>query len=745
MTTTAQTLALGWQYYQAGDVQQALQLYQQLTQTDPYDPNVWCYLGIVQRASGALAEAAASYREALRLRPNFLEALNNLGNVLVDLGKHGEAETCFREVLRLRPNYPEAHNNLGAALRYQGKLDEAVACYYEALRLRPHYAEAYNNLGDARKQQGRFDEAIASYFEALRLRPNYAEAYNNLGNAYLLQKKLDEAEANYRQALALKPQYPDALANLGIALSEQRKHEEAAACFREALRLKPDCPTALSNFASTLLEQGKPDEALALYERAMQLDPDSAEAHHNRSHALSVHGKIDEAITGYGEALQLRPDYAAAHMGRALLLLSLGRFEEGWPEYEWRWKCKEFQTTPYAQPLWNGSPLNGRTILLHAEQGLGDTLQFIRYAPLVKERGCRVIFACPKALPQLLATCPGIDQLVPYDDPLPHFDVYAHLLSLPSLLGTTLATIPADVPYLFADPARIQHWQRELSPCRAYRIGIAWQGNPQHRSDWQRSFPLAQMAAIAQVEGVQLFSLQKIHGTEQLATAPFAVTDLASRLDESFGPFMDLAAVMRNLDLVICPDTAIVHLAGALGVPAWLALPFQAEWRWLRNRTDSPWYPTVRLFRQEQTGDWAGVFARMARELASRAQAGRRVPSVLVEIGVGELIDKLVSLQIQQERLTDAAKRANVQKELALLEAARERALVPSAEWAALTAELRAVHEALRQAEDGLRRCERDQDFGPRFVELARSLNHHNDRRAAIQERINELARAARP
>jgi len=773
MTPTAQALALGWQYYQAGHIQQAQQLYQQLTQTDPNNPDVWCYLGIVQRAGGALADAAISYREALRLRPDFLEALNNLGNVLVDLHKPGEAEECYRRALRLQPNYPQAHNNLGAALRHQGKFEEAVASYHEALRLRQDYAEAHNNLGDARKQQGRLDEAVASYREALRLRPSYAEAhnnlgaalvaqgkyddaiahhgealrlrpswpdaYNNLGNAYLVQKKPDEAAAYYRQALALKPEYPDALANLGIALSEQRQYDEAIACYREALRLKPDYAAALTNLGNVFVEQGKPAEALAFYERALQLQPDYAEAHRNRGQALHAHGKLDEALAGFRQALELQPDLAAAHMGRAQTLLALGKFDEGWIEYEWRWKCKEFSPPSYQQPLWDGSALDGRTILLHAEQGLGDTLQFIRYAPLVKERGGRVLVACQKPLLQLLASCPGIDQLVPYNDPLPDFDVTIHLLSLPRVFGTTLANVPANVPYLFAEPALLSHWQRELSGYRTYRVGIAWQGNPQHSGDAQRSFPLAQLAAIAQLDGVKLFSLQKIYGTEQLSTASFPVIDLGSRLDESIGPFMDMAAVMKNLDLVICPDTAIVHLAGALGVPTWLALPFGSEWRWLRERTDSPWYPSVRLFRQEQAGDWAGVFARMAAALSSHLQASRRTRGIAVEIGVGELIDKIVILQIKNERLTDAAKLANIGKELATLQAARDRALAPSAELAALTAELRVVNEALWQVEDGVRLCERDQDFGPRFVELARSVYRHNDRRAAVKRRINEL------
>jgi tetratricopeptide (TPR) repeat protein len=681
----------------------------------------------------------ASYREALRLRPNYPEAHNNLGAAQRYQGQLDEAVASYREALRLRPDYADAHNNLGDARKQQGRLDEAVASYREALRLRPNYPEAHNNLGAALVRQGQYDEAIAHHREALRLRPRFPDACNNLGNAFLMQKKLDEAAACYREAVALKPEYAEALANLGIVLAGQRKHDEAVACYKKALQLKPDYPEALVNLGNVLLEQGKPGEALAIYEQALQLHPDSAAAHDHRSQALLAQGKLDEALAGFGQAIHLRPDHAGARMGRALTLLLLGHFEEGWVEYEWRWKCKEFSPWSYPQPPWDGSPLDGRTILLHAEQGLGDTLHFIRYAALVKERGGRVVVACQKPLLRLLASCPGIDQLVPYNEPLPDFDVHTPLLSLPRIFGTTLATVPANIPYLFADPALLGHWQRELSSYRTFRIGIAWQGNPDYPGDAQRSFPLAQLAPLARVGGVQLLSLQKTHGMEQLRTAPFPVIDLGSRLDETSGPFMDTAAVIKNLDLVICPNTALVHLAGALGVPVWLALPLNPEWRWLWNRADSPWYPTVRLFRQEQTGDWAGVFARMATELAVRMRCGRRTRGVPVEVSPGELLDRMTHLEIMAERCTVAAQLDSIRSELGRLAAVRDRALPPSPELAQLVAELKAVHEALWESEDGMRLCEQNGEFGDSFILLAKAVCHHNDRRLELQLHLNDL------
>jgi hypothetical protein len=395
----------------------------------------------------------------------------------------------------------------------------------------------------------------------------------------------------------------------------------------------------------------------------------------------------------------------------------------------------------FPQPQWDGSPLEGRTILIHAEQGLGDTIQFIRYAPLVKRRGGTVIVECQPVLSQLLAGCPGIDRLIAQGSPLPAFDVHVPLLSLPRIFGTTLADVPAEVPYLFADAALIERWRDELAGVPGVKIGIAWQGNTRFPADCMRSIPLTHFAPLAQVDGVRLFSLQKGPGREQLAAtaAYLPVIDLADRLDEKAGGFMDTAAVVKNLDLIITSDTAIAHLAGALGVPVWVGLALGADWRYLLGREDSPWYPTMRLFRQTRLGDWDGVFERIASELRAN---GIRLPGLQrlwVEISPGELIDKITILEIKSQRIHDVAKLSNVRAELDLLAEVYDRCLRPSAQLAALSYELRQVNETLWTVEDDLRQCERDQDFGPRFIELARSVYRHNDRRSVLKRQINEL------
>jgi tetratricopeptide (TPR) repeat protein len=567
---------------------------------------------------GRLQAAEQIYRQILHVEPNHPDALHLLGLIAYQVGRHEIAIEFMGRALQLKPDYVEAHNNLGIALKDQGMLDEAVACYRRALGLKPDYVEAHNNLGLALKDQGKLDEAIACYRQALALRPDFAEAHSNLGITLNNQEKLDEAVACYRRALALKPDYADAYYNLGVALKDQRKLDEAIACFWRALALKPDNADAHYNLGNALKDQGKLDEAVACYRRALAQKPDFAEAQNNLGTALSDQEKLDEAAACYRRALALKPDYAEAHWNHALVTLLTGDFELGWAEYEWRCKTKQnhFQRRNYPQPLWDGQPLGGKTILLHAEQGLGDTIQFIRYAPLVQERGGCVVVECQASLRTLFADCPGVQHLLARGDPLPPFAVQAPLLSLPWILGTTLDNIPACVPYLRADSELAETWRKELESLGGFKVGIVWQGNPQVKGDRRRSIPLRQYEALAQVEGVRLVSLQKGSGADQLhgLTERFSVLDLGDRLDAR-AAFMDTAAVMMNLDLIVTMDTAVGHLAGALGRPVWLALSLVPDWRWLLDREDSPWYPHHRLFRQSRPGDWSEVFERIASAL----------------------------------------------------------------------------------------------------------------------------------
>ncbi len=729
---------LGIALERQGRPDEAVTCYQQALRLKPDDDEAQNNLGIVLAKQGRLDEAAARFQRALRLKPDYPDAHNNLGIVLEKQDKLDEAVACYQQALHLKPNYPEAHNNLGAVLARQDKLDEAMASYQQALRLTPNSAEAHHNLGLILAKQNKLDEAMASYQQALRLKPNYPEAHSNLGNVLQEQGRLDEAVASCQQALRLKPDSAEAHHNLGIVLAKQDKLDEAVARFQQTLRLKPDYPDAHHNLGIVLEKQDNLDEAMASYQQALRLKPDYPEAHNNLGIVLGKQGRLDEAVASYQQAVRLKPDYPEAHWNRSLAWLQMGRFEQGWPGYEWRWKCKEFGSLPpFHPPLWDGSPLDGRTILVHAEQGLGDTLQFIRYAPLVHQRGGCVILVCPPPLIRLLSRSPGIERLVAQGEALPEYDVHVPLLSLPGLLRTTLESVPADVPYLDAEPQLVEAWRHRLGSYPGFKVGIVWQGNPKFRLDRLRSIPLGQFAPLARVPGVHLLSLQKGPGAEQLAavTDRFPVTDLGRCLDD----FMDAAAVLKNLDLVISVDTAIAHLAGALGIPVWVALPFAPDWRWLMGREDSPWYPTMRLFRQTRPGQWEDVFHHIAEALQRRLAAPAELRPITVEIAPGELIDKITILEIKRQRITDAAQRHHAGTELATLVAARDRAVPGSAELARLATELKAVNEARWQVEDEIRLCERDEDFGPRFVALARSVYRTNDRRAALKRQINEL------
>lgn len=734
-TARSQALAA----YQSGRPAEAAKLCQQIIAGDPDDADIWCVLGVAQSAVGEPAQAEASHRQALRLRPAFVDAWNNLGNTLVTQGKLDEAIAAYQEALRLRPDYPEAHNNLGAAFRHQGRWEEAAERYRQALRLRPNYVDAHNNLGDALQGLGKLEDARACYERALQLRPTYPEAHTNLGNVLTKLGRHEEALAQHREAIRLRPGYADAHCNLGNALSAQHLYTEAEASYRECLRLKPAYALAYHNLGTALGEQGRLAEAEACYREAIRLDAKSMDALGNLVTILMDQGKAEEATATCEQILERKPESPEAHMSRALALLSVGRWQEAWPDYEWRWRTPEFGGVPYPQPQWDGSPLEGRTILVHSEQGLGDTILFARFLPLVKERGGTVLFLCPKALLRLLRGFPGVDHLVERGAALPAFDCHVALMTLPGIFQLTPDTVPANVPYLAADPGLVDYWQRELGSDWNFRIGIAWQGNPQFKADRRRSIPLAQFAALAAVDGVRLYSFQKGPGSEQVRDAPFPIVDLGDRLDVGTGAFMDTAAVLLNLDLVVSADTALTHVAGALGVPVWLAQSFAPHWIWLRDRDDSPWYPTLRLFRQQRWGDWQGVFERMAAALRDRVAAPRSPRPILISLSPGELMDRIVGLKLESERVNDSAGLEQVQHELALLEAVRRRALPPSAELAGLTEELKAVNAALWDAEQEMRRLEAADDFGPRFVELVRSVMRLDEQQAHVKRRIDDL------
>ena len=647
-------LTIGWEHHQAGRYEEADRVCREVLRVEPENAAAWHLLGLVQFRLGRLDEAESAYRKALAVRPEFAEAHGDLGVMLATRGRLEEALEPLRRAVALAPESVDAHSNLGMALFQLGRPEEAAASLRQAIRCNPDHPMAPSALGYLLSSRGKFAEMAEVFRPLARLRPDHLVAHLRLGEALVNLGELDEAKACFEVALRLAPEAPEAHLGLGLVLITQEQFEAAVPSLRRAAALAPERPEAQALLERAFRGLGRLDEALEAaeqalrlqpddadghclhgflldelrrveeairsYDRAIELDPNHSEAHHNRGVALGKLARYEEAIAAFDQALRLRPDYPEAWRNRALARLILGDLERGWADLEWGWKRRLLNKPPCPLPLWTGEPLQGRTILLHEDQGLGDAIQFVRYAAHVQARGGRVVVLCRKPLARLLETCPGIDQVVVRGEALPECDVHSSLVRLMGLFTKTLETIPASVPYFRADPARVDRWRDRLAAWPGFRVGIAWQGNPKHTRDRDRSFPMALFERLAGIEGVRLISLQKGYGIEQLREwgGRFPVVDLGDEVDPDLAMMEDTPAIMMGLDLVITPDTSLAHLAGALGVPVWIALPRAPDWRWLLDREDSPWYPTARLFRQTVRGQWGPVFDRIAAALEHR-------------------------------------------------------------------------------------------------------------------------------
>jgi tetratricopeptide (TPR) repeat protein len=578
---------------------------------------VLCNRGATLHELRRFDEALASYDRAIALKPDYFDAVFNRGITLQELNRFEEALASYDRALALQPDQADAFNNRGNALRQLKRFDEALASYDRALALKPDYFDALNNRGVTLHEIRRFEEALASYDRALALRPDYFPALTNRGITLHELKCFDEALASYDRALTLKPDQAEAFSNRGNALRQLKRFDEALASYDRALALKPDYFDALNNRGVTLHEQKRFPEALASYDRALALRPDHCPALTNRGFTLHQLRQLDEARVCYDYALALNPGYVDGHFYKAQLLLLKGDYDAGWREYEWRWLRWNEENPQYirdfAKPLWLGqAAIEGKTILLHAEQGIGDTIQFCRYAPLVAGRGARVLLEVPVQLKDLMASLTGVAEIVAGQDKLPDFDLHCPLLSLPLALRTRVESVPAQVPYFTVPQESLRRWTSAVGPKRNPRIGLVWSGSSIHKGDAIRSISLRSLLPLAGLDA-EFVSLQKeVHGDD--ATALKERGDIVHFGDE-LDTFADTAAVIANLDLVISVDTGIAHLAGALAKPVWVLLPFLPDFRWLLDREDSPWYPTARLFRQQAPGDWSGVISRVAIEL----------------------------------------------------------------------------------------------------------------------------------
>jgi len=574
----------------------------------------WCCLGEAEAVRGAYEAAQWAWKAAAGLDSRSTRPERSVGNLLARLGRFDEAAAAYRAGLRKAPGDATLHYALGAALAASAHRREAKAAYREALRLRPNFPEALLNLGNVHYDEGAYAAAAVCCRKALALRPTYAKAWCNLGNALQMMGGAREATGCYERTLALDPTTVAARHNLGNAWMARRDYAQAEACFRETLAMDAERSEHYNSLGNALFQQRRNDEAEACYRMALEVDRDYAAVHTNLANVLMRQSSRAEMIRHYERALELDPKSAGGHYNLALAYLRQGRYAEGWPAHEWRWDFRELRLRRrhFAAPQWRGEKLNGETILLHAEQGLGDTLQFVRYAPLVAERGGRVVLEVQPRLVRLLQGLPSVSRVVGRGEPLGDFAWHCPLMSLPLAFGSTVDTIPRRVPYVRADEEEVRA-ARQRWTGTGLRVGIAWAGNPQYRSDEQRSMPLLALLPLAGVPGITWLSLQMGTACGQMRTVGerFPLIDASSTSRD----LAETAALVATLDLVITVDTAMAHLAGAMGVPLWVVLPHLADWRWMEERADSPWYPGARLFRQPAPGDWASAVERMRGEL----------------------------------------------------------------------------------------------------------------------------------
>jgi tetratricopeptide (TPR) repeat protein len=639
-------------------------------------------LGVVLTELGELEEAESVLRRALAIEPGG-QSLFNLANALLRQMRWQEAYDAFVEARALAPNMPDIHGNLGAACKALGRLDEAAASYRRAVELSPQNAVSLHNYGMILGDAKRHDEAVAALRAAAELAPERSAIYvdlgaalyhvakarqnadspalfdqaiqaletavaldaampaarYNLGLALLDRGRIEDAAMRFREAMTLQADYAEAHCNLGHCLAELGQFEEAAAECRRALALKPELVEAQSTLGNIAVGRHDLDAAEAAYRAAVTQRPTMGGAWCNLGVALFRQGRSEEALEACDKALAFSPELADAHWNRALVLLQRGDYAQGWAEYAWRLRRARRirEDAGFTQPLWDGTPLNGGRVLLHTEQGFGDAIQCARFIPPAARRAGRAILQAQSPLIRLFASLPGVDAILPDDAPLtPVVDCRLPLFSLPHLFAPTPESLkePAQaqpVPYLKIDPDLKKAWAERLMEAtagdHALRIGIVWSGNVGSEAELGRSIPLQAFAPL-DLPGARLISLQKGDGLSELSgarAAGMSVTELGPAYDAC--DFADTGAVIENLDLVICCDTAVAHLAGALGRPIWLAVNAVADWRWLMHRTDSPWYPSLTIYRQPSRGDWAGLFAKMAADLEGMAR-GRRTAGV---------------------------------------------------------------------------------------------------------------------
>jgi tetratricopeptide (TPR) repeat protein len=602
--------------------QLALECFREVTRLDPRHAEAHAYLGNVLRQLHEFDAAIVAYSRAAAIKPDYVEAYYNRGTLFQQIRQLRGALESFEAALAIDASLLQAHRRRGDVLWELGELRAAETSYQEAIALTPDDAELHATLGVLRMALGQPQYALESFEMAIRLRPDFARVYSNRAQAEAQLGLVAEARVSHDRATLLEPRDAQIHFNRGAFLSDLREWQAAAESYQAALALKPDYPDAYCNLGLSQQEMGQADLARASYARALAINPELAAVLNNRGNLFRSSKQFEEALSDYREALALDPDHVEAHFNNGQLALLQGNFSMGWPEYEWRGlieEAKAYSPKKRAEPAWFGkTSLNGKRIILHAEQGLGDTIQFCRYASMVAALGARVTLEVQPALQELLADLEGVSELALAGSPLPPADFQCSIMSLPGAFKTTLDTIPCRVPYIQADPQRIRRWQEILGPRKRPRVGLTWSGNPRQRNDHNRSMTLSHLVAHLPRE-FEYYCVQKeVRERDQdiLRSCPF-INVCGPQLEN----FADTAALLQMLDLVLSVDTSIAHLSGALGKPTWILLCYLPDWRWLLDRSDCPWYPTANLYRQPAAGDWDSITSKVGKDLATWGEA----------------------------------------------------------------------------------------------------------------------------
>lgn len=610
------TFQKGLLLHKQGQLEQAKVIYEEVLSEHPHHFDALHLLGVIANQTNNRESAVDLISRAIAINPNYAAAHSNIGLAFQELNQFEKAIASYDRAIEIQPDFSLAYYNRGNSLQRVKRFDEAIESYKRSIDISPDYPEAHCNLAIAFQELKRYEESIESFDKAIAINPKYAEAYSNSGVSFKELKRLDEAVARYKLAIEINPDYAEAYSNLSVALHDLKRFQEALENCDRAISLKPDFSGAHYNRGLALQGLNFLKEALDSYDRAIAIAPDYAQAYCNRGVVLQDLRDLKAAIASYNRASELNPNYPSAYWNKSVALLLSGDLINGWPLYEWRWTPELTTSTirHFKQPLWIGNEdIKGKTILLHCEQGVGDSIQFCRYTKLVHDLGASVILEAPKSLVGLFNHLAGVDEIIEAGQSLPAFDYHCPLMSLPLAFGTELATIPQSKAYLSSEVEHRKTWIERLGVKTKPRIGVVWSGSTTHRNDRNRSLTLAELIKHMPSE-FEYVSLQKeVRAIDQDVLGQSDIKHFGNQIKD----FRDTAALCDLMDIVISVDTSVAHLSAAIGKETWVLLPFVPDWRWLLDRDDTPWYACVTLIRQDQNRDWETVLKRVAEKLSN--------------------------------------------------------------------------------------------------------------------------------